>query len=57
MNYDKVVKFFKGLPRVNEFINLNILYFVNPERADQEFEKLITFPKAAGQVFIDLCEI
>ena len=54
MNYDKVVKFFKGLPRVNEFINLNSLYFVNPEKADQEFEKLITFPQAAGQVFTDL---
>ena len=54
MNYDKVIKFFKGLPRVNEFINLNSLYFVNPEKADQEFEKLITFPQAAGQVFTDL---
>ena len=55
MNYDIVVKFFKGLPRVNEFINLNSLYFVNPEKADQEFERLITFPQAAGQVFTDLC--
>ena len=35
----KVVDFFKSMPNINDFIDLNILYFHNPKKADSEFRK------------------
>ena len=38
-NLELVVDFFKSMPNINEFIDLNILYFHNPKKADTEFRK------------------
>lgn len=35
----KVVDFFKSMPNINDFIDLNILYYHNPQKAENEFIK------------------
>ena len=38
-NLKQVVDFFERMPNINDFINLNIIYYHNPNKADSEFRK------------------
>lgn len=46
-----VAKFFKNLPNINEFINLNLLFFKNQKTVDENFEKIKTYSDAYFAVF------
>jgi len=46
-----VANFFKGLPNVNEFINLNLLFYKDQNIVDNEFEKIKTYKDAYIAVF------
>ena len=42
---------FKGLPNVNEFIQLNLLFYKDQNSVDVEFEKIKTYEDAYISVF------
>ena len=46
-----VAKFFEGLPNVNEFIQLNLLFYKDQKSVDVEFEKIKTYEDAYISVF------
>ena len=46
-----VAKFFEGLPNVNEFIQLNLLFYKDQNSVDVEFEKIKTYEDAYISVF------
>ena len=46
-----VAKFFEGLPNVNEFIQLNLLFYKDQKSVDVEVEKIKTYEDAYISVF------
>lgn len=44
-NLQMVVDFFKSMPNINDFIDLNILYYHNPQKAENEFKKKMIMMK------------
>ena len=48
---DKVVNFFKDLPEIDEFININLINYFNHKRADIEFEKKKKFLDVYKKIF------
>jgi len=47
----QVVEFFEKLPFINEFININLLYYYKPENIDNEFGKFISYSSIYNEVF------
>ena len=48
-----VVDFFQRLPNLDEFINLNLLYYFNQELAEQEFKTKVDYSKLYSEIFSD----
>ena len=48
-----VVDFFQQLPNLDEFINLNLLYYFNQELAEQEFKTKVDYSKLYSKIFSD----
>ena len=48
---NKVVEFFKNLPNIAEYININLMYYFNPEKAEEESRKIINFPETFDKIF------
>ena len=46
-----VVEFFEQLPQINKFINLNLLFFKEPEKIDEKFQENITYAEIYSKVF------
>lgn len=46
-----VVEFFEQLPRIDKFINLNLLLFKEPEKIDEKFQENITYAEIYSKVF------
>ena len=47
----KVVDFFKSMPNINDFIDLNILYYHNPQKAESEFKQNNNYNEIYKQLF------
>ena len=47
----KVVDFFKSMPNINDFIDLNILYYHNPQKAESEFKQNNNYDEIYKQLF------
>jgi len=51
-NYDNVVKFFRNLPNVYDFIELYLMFYISPEKAETEFQsKFKKFSDVYNQIF------
>ena len=50
-NLDKVSNFFKDLPKIDKFIELNLKFYLDPKKADKEFEEIIRFEEIYDKVF------
>ena len=48
---EKVSEFFERLPFIDEFINLNLLFYTKPNIVDNEFEKLTSYSSIYNKVF------
>jgi len=48
---EKVTNFFEKLPHINEFINLNLLFYRDPVKVDEEFQKGFTYLDIYKNVF------
>ena len=58
INSDKVdlqlvVDFFQKLPNLDDFINLNLLYYFNQELAEQKFKTKVDYSKLYSKIFSD----
>ena len=51
IDLDKVLKFFKDLPFINDFISLNLKYYFNPTKAENEFKKKISYDEVYKKIF------
>ena len=47
----KVVDFFKSMPNINDFIDLNILYYHNPQKAESEFKQNNNYDEIYKKLF------
>lgn len=52
-NFDleKVTSFLENLPHINEFINLNLLFYLDQGKVDAEFQKTITYADIYKTIF------
>jgi len=52
-NYDieKISSFFENLPNINKFINLNLLFYRDQAKVDEEFQKDLTYLEIYKAVF------
>ena len=52
-NYDseKIISFFENLPNINKFINLNLLFYRDQVKVDEEFQKDLTYLEIYKAVF------
>ena len=52
-NYDleKIYSFFENLPNINKFINLNLLFYREQTKVDEEFQKDLTYLEIYKAVF------
>ena len=50
-NLDKVSNFFKDLPKIDKFIELNLKFYLDPKKADKQFEEIIRFEEIYDKVF------
>ena len=48
---NKVVEFFEAFPEIDKFINLNLTYYFNSQKADELFEKEVKFDDAYKKIF------
>ena len=48
---EKVVHFFEAFPNLDEFINLNLIYYFNKEKADEEFQKKTKYENVYNKIF------
>ena len=47
----KVVSFFNSFPNIDEFINLNLIHYFSPKKADDKFEKNVKFADVYEKIF------
>ena len=52
IDYLYVSCFFEALPHINEFIKFHLLLYPNQIKADEEFQKFITYPEIYNKIFV-----